>query len=103
MIFTDRKMEKSDECESASNNGAARVVIGYYNLRGKAQVCRLLLEYLGVEYEDRLYSLAEWQKASIDPSLPFAFPALPFLKEGPFVVTESVPMCCYIINRFGDQ
>ena len=38
----------------------SQLVIGYYPLRGKAQVCRLLCEYLGVPYEDKLYSLQEW-------------------------------------------
>lgn len=35
----------------------AAVTIGYYSIRGKAQVCRLLCEYLGVDYEDRLFTL----------------------------------------------
>lgn len=38
----------------------SHMVIGYYPLRGKAQVCRLLCEYLGVPYEDKLFSLQEW-------------------------------------------
>ena len=38
----------------------SHLVIGYYPLRGKAQVCRLLCEYLGVPYEDKLFSLQEW-------------------------------------------
>lgn len=39
-----------------------RITIGYYKLRGKAQVPRLLCEYLGVPYEDKLYDLKEWEK-----------------------------------------
>lgn len=38
------------------------VTIGYFPIRGKAQVCRLLCEYLGVDYSDRLFTLAEWEK-----------------------------------------
>ena len=33
------------------------VTIGYYPLRGKAQVPRLLLEYFCVPYEDKLFEL----------------------------------------------
>ncbi len=33
------------------------ITIGYYPIRGKAQVCRLLCEYLGVSYTDKLFSL----------------------------------------------
>lgn len=36
--------------------------IGYYPIRGKAQVCRLLCEYLNVDYADQLFSLADWDK-----------------------------------------
>ncbi len=28
------------------------IIIGYYNLRGKAQVPRLLCEYLQIDYKD---------------------------------------------------
>lgn len=76
-------------------------MIGYYNLRGKAQVCRLICEYLGVDYKDRLFTLAEWQRFSTQKAKDWPFPCLPYLREGTFVVTESVPMCAYIINRFG--
>lgn len=37
-------------------------VIGYYPIRGKAQVCRLICEYLNVDYADRLFSIPEWEK-----------------------------------------
>jgi glutathione S-transferase len=77
------------------------IVVGYYNLRGKAQVPRLLLEYLKVDYEDKIFTLPEWQKYSQEETQDFVFPVLPFLREGNFVCTDSVPMCTYIINRFG--
>lgn len=32
--------------------------IGYYPIRGKAQVSRLLCEYLGVNYADKLFSIS---------------------------------------------
>jgi hypothetical protein len=79
-------MRQNQEVSSVSHNQsseqpmASGIVIGYYNLRGKAQVPRLLLEYLGVEYEDKLFTLQEWQKFSVESTQDFAFPALPFLR-----------------------
>lgn len=35
--------------------------IGYFPIRGKAQVCRLLCEYLNVNYTDKLFSISEWE------------------------------------------
>jgi glutathione S-transferase len=45
--ITDQKMEQSQlvsssASESRGSKAEQRIVIGYYNLRGKAQVCRLL-------------------------------------------------------------
>lgn len=71
MVFiidiTDQKMEQSQHLSSSASESKRsknehRIVIGYYNLRGKAQVCRLLCEYLGVDYKDKLFTLAEWQR-----------------------------------------
>jgi len=66
-------------------------------------VPRLLLEYLKVDYEDRLFTWAEWKKYEAEHLDEFEFALLPFLKEGDFVVTDSVPICNYIINRFGNK
>lgn len=74
--------------------------IGYYPIRGKAQVCRLLCEYLGVEYADKLFSIPEWEKEKKEKLRKIPIKELPYLQEGPFRVTGSVPMCLYIIDRF---
>lgn len=41
---------------------SAQIIIGYYSIRGKAQVPRLICEYLGVNYRDELYELVDWDK-----------------------------------------
>jgi glutathione S-transferase len=61
----------------------------------------LLCEYLGVDYKDKLFTLAEWQRFHPEKTREWAFSCLPYLREGTFIVTESVPMCVYVINRFG--
>lgn len=40
----------------------AGISIAYFPIRGKAQVARLLCEYLAVDYEDKLFSIADWDK-----------------------------------------
>ena len=36
------------------------IILGYYPIRGKMQVCRLLCEYLGVSYRDLLFTPESW-------------------------------------------
>lgn len=84
------------------NQLKTELTIGYYPLRGKAQVCRLLCHYLQVPFHDKHFSLQEWdlykkEKASMPVK------ELPFLAEGKFVVTGSIPMCLYVIDRFGKE
>ena len=38
-----------------------RMIIGYYPIRGKAQICRLLCEYLHLPYFDVLFTPKTWQ------------------------------------------
>lgn len=44
------------------------VTIGYYELRGRAQVPRLLCEFLGVNYQDKIYSYQEWRTEKLEKS-----------------------------------
>ena len=63
------------------------LTIGYYPIRGKAQVPRLLCEYLAVPYEDKIFGLAQWDKFKRDEANSWDFPDLPYLKEGNFILT----------------
>lgn len=36
------------------------MLIGYYPIRGKAQICRLLCEYLRIPYKDLLFTPNTW-------------------------------------------
>lgn len=35
--------------------------IGYFGIRAKAQVCRLLCEYLALPYHDHFFTPDEWE------------------------------------------
>lgn len=77
------------------------ITIGYYPLRGKVQVCRLICEYLGVAYNDKHFSLQEWDIYKKEKMNKNSHRELPFLEEGDFMITGSIPMCLYVIDRFG--
>ena len=36
------------------------LILGYYPLRGKIQICRLLCEYLHINYKDLLFTPKTW-------------------------------------------
>jgi hypothetical protein len=36
------------------------LILGYYSLRGKIQICRLLCEYLHISYKDLLFTPKTW-------------------------------------------
>ena len=38
------------------------IVLGYYPVRAKAQLCRLLCEYLHVDYIDQHLNPSEWDE-----------------------------------------
>lgn len=38
------------------------LVIGYYPFRAKAQICRLLCEYLHVPYLNKFFTPDQWSK-----------------------------------------
>ncbi|EAR95008.1 glutathione S-transferase, amine-terminal domain protein (macronuclear) [Tetrahymena thermophila SB210] len=77
------------------------IILGYWNLRGYGQSIRLLLEYLQVEYQDKLYheNGEEWfgtDKKNLNTN----FPNLPYVIDGDVVVTESKVIPIYIIKKF---
>jgi len=68
--------------------------LGYWDVRGLGMPIRLMLAYLDVDYEDKLYSLTkaphdkgEW--LAVKHSLGFDFPNLPYWEDGDIKLTES--------------
>ena len=56
------------------------VTIAYYPLRGRAQVPRLLCEYLGVNYEDKMYTYQEWRAEKLERSRKGDIREIPYLQ-----------------------
>lgn len=77
-----------------------KYVLGYWGIRGRGQVLRLLLAYSGLEWEDRVYSGPEkWFGNGDKVKLGLEFPNLPYLINGDFKLTESVAIMKYIVRK----
>nr|CAD01094.1 glutathione S-transferase [Xenopus laevis] len=83
------------------------VILGYWDIRGLAHSIRLLLEYTGTQYEEKLYVtgdapnydksqwLNEKEKLGLD------FPNLPYLVDGDVKLTQSNAILRYIARKHG--
>ncbi|XP_078054029.1 glutathione S-transferase Mu 3-like [Mustelus asterias] len=81
------------------------LVLGYWDIRGLAQPIRLLLEYSGTKYEEKLYSCGEapnYDKScwfDVKPKLELDFPNLPYLLDGDVKITQSNAIMRYIARK----
>ena len=81
------------------------IKIGYWKLRGRAQIPRLLLSYTNTPFEEKWYDFSngqEW-RANDKLNLGFDFPNLPYLIEGDFKLTETKAIIQYIIKKSGNK
>ena len=77
------------------------VKLGYWGIRGLAQIPRLLLAYSGVEFEDVLYTERGAWFDNDKKTLGLSFPNIPYLLDGDFSLTESFAIQRYIVRRWG--
>lgn len=78
----------------------SKFVLGYWGIRGRGQVLRLLLAYSGLEWEDKIYSGPEkWFGNGDKQALGMEFPNLPYLINGDFKLSESTAIAKYIIKK----
>ncbi|XP_039179077.1 glutathione S-transferase Mu 1-like [Crotalus tigris] len=81
------------------------MILGYWDIRGLAHSIRLLLEYTGTPYEEKLYSCGEapdYDKSQwIDEKekLGLDFPNLPYLIDGKTKLTQSNAIIRYIARK----
>lgn len=77
----------------------------YWDIRGLAQPIRLLLEYTGTEYTDKLFSCGEapdYDKScwfDIKHKLGMDFPNLPYLVDGDKKIVQSNAIMRYIARK----
>jgi glutathione S-transferase len=75
------------------------LIFGYWDLRGLGQQVRLILSYLGLPFEEKVYSDRQQWFENDKKSIGFAFPNIPYLIDGEFKLTESSAIQKYVINR----
>ena len=76
-----------------------KIKLGYWNLRGRGQILRLLLSYTGLPWQDVVYTGPEkWFGGGDKNQLGFDFPNLPYLIKGDFKLTESSAIARYIVR-----
>jgi glutathione S-transferase len=69
----------------------------YFDVRGRAEVIRLILEDVGQPYRERRIQLAEWP--ALKPTFPFG--QLPLYQEGELVIPQSHAIYRYLARKHG--
>jgi len=77
------------------------IVLGYWGLRGRAQVPRLLLAYTGINFTNKTYTSPEQWFGGDKQKLGLDFPNIPYLIDGKLKITESEAISRYIIKKSG--
>jgi len=83
-----------------------KMKLGYWKIRGLAQPIRLLLTYVGAEFDEDLYeqgdapdySREKW--TDVKDSLGLDFPNLPYLIDGDVKITQSNAIMRYLGSKY---
>jgi glutathione S-transferase len=83
----------------ASNAGARSPlpVLTYFDVRGRCEVIRLILEETGTPYLERRIRVDEW--AALKPSMPFG--QVPLYEEGDLVIPQSHAIYRHLARKHG--
>ena len=81
----------------------ATVKLGYWGIRGRGQVPRLLLAYTGTQWEDVVYADPARWFGNDKLNLGLDFPNLPYLVDGDLKISESEAIERYIIAKSGHK
>lgn len=80
----------------------SKLLFGYWALRGKVHVIRLMMEYLEIPYEETVYKTPQsWYEDPLAKSNPLV--ELPYLKDKDFMVDDSIPVLNYVLKKYGHQ
>ena len=77
-----------------------QVKLGYWGIRGLAQVPRFLLHYSGVEFENSTYTQGERWFKDDKQNLGLHFPNLPYLVDDGYNISESGAIQRYICSKW---
>ena len=73
------------------------ITVAYYPFRAKAQILRILCEYLHLPYQDRFLSPDDWNKIKQTEGKAWLIKDLPYLQHDDFVLTGSSAMINYVV------
>lgn len=83
--------------EPRALGGADLPTLTYFDVRGRAEVIRLILEEAGQPYRERRVPLSEW--AGLKPTFPFG--QLPLYEEGALSIPQSHAIYRYLARKHG--
>ncbi|CEM22076.1 unnamed protein product [Vitrella brassicaformis CCMP3155] len=97
--------------QNGVQNGAPKVVLGYWDIRGLAQPCRLLLEYSNVPFEDKKYALEAtpeggWSAKSwldVKHTLGVEFSNLPYMIDGDVKISQTNAIMRHICRNYNPK
>ena len=78
---------------------SSKLTIGYWGIKGRGEILRVLSEYMGLPYENKLYSDANDWFGKDKPALNSDFPNLPYVKDGDRVVTETEACVMFLVQK----
>jgi len=88
------------------------IEVGYWDIRGLVGGIRVLLEYAGADWSETMYSVVKKEDGTYDGSAwhkdakptdqiqtTFAFPNLPWMKDGDVAISQSTAILKYIARK----
>jgi glutathione S-transferase len=72
-------------------------LLTYFDIRGRAEVIRLILEEVGAPYRERRVQEQEWP--AVKPTMPFG--QMPLYQEGALVIPQSHAIYRHLARKYG--
>jgi len=87
----------------------AKIILGYWNMRGLGERIRLMMEFMEIKYENVKYTMgpppdlnrSEWDKVKY--TLGLDFPNLPYIIDRDIKMTESWAIMRYLARKNNNQ
>jgi len=77
----------------------SKIIIGYWNIKGRGEILRHLSEFLKIPYENKLYTDPTQWFGKEKPALKSDFPNLPYILDGDQVITETDACAMHLIHK----